>query len=300
MKGDDRIESSGDGFHALRLPGGWRCLKADWAADWAPDPLRLLDALDHPDRVLRDDGRSQVLLFHRLPGASGMSRDPSSDGPAAVVSPQDPPSQSMSDPNAEEPIAGESSRETQVPAQPPPGPWVVKRPRWWDRRTLNRLSTLYRRGEAEQVFRSSLKFLRIGFPLPRPVMVLERRRLGMVLESLLLYEYAQGEPVEERHWPQVVELLERLHQAGYRHRDPHLANWLQHEDRVLALDANPRRSLLRPVAAAYDFLKLLHDEPRILPLVPSSEGWAWEAARFRQAWIESWRRLKRWMRGIEE
>lgn len=54
---------------ALAAPAGWRGWVAPWAAGFVPAAESLLEAVLHPDRALRDDARSRVLLFDSLPGA---------------------------------------------------------------------------------------------------------------------------------------------------------------------------------------------------------------------------------------
>lgn len=182
----------------------------------------------------------------------------------------------------------------------PPSRWVAKRPVWRDGRLWNRLVTWLRPGEARQAFERALDLQASGFPVPRPLACLERRAGGLVVESWFWYEYAEGRPVEEADWPRVVELLVSLHDAGWIHRDPHLANWLKGERGICALDANPRRLTRGPRGrrdAAYDFVQLRNCEPRLLPLLPGVGGRDWRRAEARYARELAWRWLKRKLRG---
>ena len=92
-------------------------------------------------------------------------------------------------------------------------------------------------------------------------------------------------------------LLGVLHEAGLAHGDPHLANWVQRDGIVYALDCAPRRSLLPALAAAYDFVLLRNCEPALLPLIPGRSGLWWHLALARDAWVHGLRRLKRRLRG---
>ncbi|MCA9784202.1 MAG: hypothetical protein KC518_11530 [Candidatus Cloacimonetes bacterium] len=174
---------------------------------------------------------------------------------------------------------------------------VLKIPRWQDGRFWNRLTTLWREGESRRAFRRALRLQGLGIPAPRPVMQWERRAWGCVVESGWLYEYAQGDPVDERHWPEVIRLLGRLHAAGLAHGDPHLANWIQHQGQVIALDCAPHRSAWPALAAAYDFVLLRNCEPRLEALLPGTHSVWWRLALARDAWVHGLRRLKRWLRG---
>ncbi len=179
----------------------------------------------------------------------------------------------------------------------PPGPWVLKSPRWKDRRTINRLTTLYRAGEACQAFVGALRLQSLGVTVPEPVMQMERRRGGMVVESWWLYRFAAGGPCREEDWPQVISLLGRLHAAGLKHRDPHLANWIQQDGQVTALDCNPRRALVPPLAAAYDFILLRNSTPALEPLLPLRGTLWWRLATFWDDWVHGFRALKKRLRG---
>ncbi|MFA7331257.1 MAG: hypothetical protein WC326_09300 [Candidatus Delongbacteria bacterium] len=179
-----------------------------------------------------------------------------------------------------------------------PAPWVLKRPLWRDGRAWNRLVSLFQPGEMCRAFRAGLLLLESGVATPRPLLLLERRRWGLLVESWLVYEYVEGGPVTERQWPRVVEILSHLHAAGLCHRDPHLANWLVATDgQVVALDPGPRR--LRPLLAddAYDFVLLRNCRPEILPLLPLQGSWKWRVAEARNAAVQGWRRWKRRLRG---
>ena len=182
-------------------------------------------------------------------------------------------------------------------AEPLPEGWVLKIPRWQDGRAWNRLTTLWREGEARRAFRRALRLESLGIPAPRPVMQWERRRAGCVVESGWLYGYVEGARIRPTDWPRVIGLLGVLHEAGLAHGDPHLANWVQRDGIVYALDCAPRRSLLPALAAAYDFVLLRNCEPGLLPLIPGQDGLWWKLALARDAWVHGLRRLKRRLRG---
>lgn len=178
-----------------------------------------------------------------------------------------------------------------------PPPWVMKRPLWRDGRCWNRLVSPFGDGEMRRAFHGGLALAGLGLATPQPLLVLERRCCGLLVESWLAYVHETGGPVTEEHWPRVVEALQRLHGAGLSHGDPHLANWLAAPDgRVVALDPAPR-PLRSAVDAAYDFVLLRNCEPRLLPLIPGTGSKAWQRAEARNARVQGWRRWKRRLRG---
>lgn len=222
-----------------------------------PGVEAVLAALERPDKVLRDDARSRVLCFDGFPGAS----------PA------------------------------QAAQQLLKGPWVAKRPRWKDERLWNRLTTLYRPGEAAQVFERSLQLQEIGFPAAQVLLLLERRSRGMIAESWLVYRYLEGVPAGHEDGDRVIELLQLLHAAGWRHRDPHLANWIRTKEDLAALDLNPRRLRCWAPDAAYDFVLLRNCDPALEDRMPLSGSPAWRLALLRNGLVQGWRAVKRKLRG---
>lgn len=178
-----------------------------------------------------------------------------------------------------------------------PGPWVMKRPVWRDGRAWNRLVSPFTEGEMRRALRGGLTLAGLGLATPEPLLALERRRCGLLVESWLAYVFVEGRPVEEAHWPAVVEALVRLHGAGLCHGDPHLANWLATPGgAVVALDPAPR-PLRDEADAAYDFVLLRNCEPRILPLLPGTDAAPWRRAEARNARVQAWRAWKRrWRR----
>jgi hypothetical protein len=181
------------------------------------------------------------------------------------------------------------------------GPWVMKRPVWRDGRWWNRLASLLAAGEMRRSFAAGLRLLSLGIATPRPLLLLEGRRRGVLVESWLAYEFVTGQPVEERHWSRVVETLRRLHQVGLRHGDPHLANWLATDrDDVVMLDPAPRPLRRWCADDAYDFVLLRNCAPAILPLLPGVGTTGWRLAEARNAWVQGWRRLKRNLRVCEK
>jgi len=229
----------------------WHVVVADDASQWAPSPEDLLVHAEKPDRVLRRDKRSIVLLLNNLPQSAA-----------------------------------------------PPGPWVLKRPLDKDIRTFNRLTTLYRASEALQHFKAWTRLRRLGIPLPKPVMAFERRNWGMVSESWFLYRYEKGEALKSEHWPSLIKLLEKLHAAGLRHRDPHFKNWLQRDGEIIAIDLNPRRAILPSLAFATDFLYLRDKLPGIRTLLPKPPLLTGLIASTWHKWMHLFRKTKRSIRKL--
>ncbi len=171
------------------------------------------------------------------------------------------------------------------------GPWVVKRPVEKDDSFWIRLTTLYRRGEANRMFSSAQDMIVSGIPVPDAIMQFERRRFGMIVESWFVYRYVPGKRCEERHLPQVISVLNMLHHKGLYHGDPHPNNWLQSDDGVVALDMNPRSKKAHGFWRAYDFVLLERHSSKVVGLI-DVDSMNWHLAKAYLALIQKWRTIK--------
>lgn len=112
---------------------------------------------------------------------------------------------------------------------------VAKRPVDKNRRLWSRFLSLLRPGEAMQTLLTMLRFQELGIAAVSPIMVLEQRKLGFLVDSWLVYEFREGQPVDKSHLPGIVQLLKRLHQHGFRHDDPNYGNFLLDQNHDLFL-----------------------------------------------------------------
>lgn len=115
-------------------------------------------------------------------------------------------------------------------------PVFVKVPRGRDRRAGERLMTLYHRGETVRYAESMQTLAKLGFVAPKPLAYGIRKRLGMVVESFLIYEGLDGRPAAEDDAHEVVRVINRLHAHGYVRRDAIRRNFLITDDGVGLID----------------------------------------------------------------
>jgi len=97
---------------------------------------------------------------------------------------------------------------------------IAKQPRDKNKRLWARVLSYLEPSEAAQTLESLEEFDQLGIPSVQPILVLEKRVLGAVVDSWLVYEYRAGVPSQDKHLPRVIKLLQQLHTAGFRHNDP--------------------------------------------------------------------------------
>jgi len=140
---------------------------------------------------------------------------------------------------------------------------VLKSLREKNRRRWIRFTTLYRRGAAFTSFAGMQRLERLGIASSRPVMALEKRRWGMVVDSWLLYEYVDGRVCGPGEYQMVVGQLAAIHAGGLLHGDPQIRNFLFDGTAVVTIDAAPKRPLWGGISRYGEFFYLRHSAPDI-------------------------------------
>ncbi|MDH3640367.1 MAG: hypothetical protein OES09_18165, partial [Gammaproteobacteria bacterium] len=167
-----------------------------------------------------------------------------------------------------------------------------------NRRTWIRLLTLFRRSEVHFTLNTLDRLLGAGVPSVVPLVAVERRRFGVVVDSWLFYRYREGVRCEGSQFPQVIETLDALHRAGFRHEDPRLENYLYDENEVFVLDIKGKPRLGK-VSDYYDFM-LLQQHTREVTLTsylePFKGEWSYRIAAMYGGY-RWWRnKAKKWIR----
>lgn len=169
---------------------------------------------------------------------------------------------------------------------------MYKIPRGRNHRPWERVLTLLRDGEAFRHFRSMEKLRRLGLSGPEPLLAVQRRAKGMVVDSSLLYRHVEGERADERHAALVTPELLRLHSLGYLRRDAHAKNYLIRGNEVVFIDFRLRRPrVFRRLRTRIELSKYLRTMPA---------GWDHVPDTIRHSWsMRLARRLDRLITGIK-
>jgi heptose II phosphotransferase len=174
---------------------------------------------------------------------------------------------------------------------------VVKSPRFKDRRPWIRVTTLLRAGHATRLLRFMQAIAQSGVPSPDPIAALERRRWGMVVESWICYRYVPGRPCTAADAPAIIAALQALHRTGWVHGDSQVRNYVADGERIVLIDANPRRKRWGRASEAYDWILLSNSLPgERLQLPLARESLAYRLAALYDRWIHAWRAIKRRLR----
>jgi len=147
--------------------------------------------------------------------------------------------------------------------------YVLKVPRARNRRIWQRLLSLFRIGTAVRQMESMLRLRQLGLRAPQPVCAGERRSLGMLVDSFLVYEYAEGRMAMRDDAHLVTPELLRLHEMGYLRNDPHAKNYLIDDAGVVFIDATlSRPRLFRTLRLRRELIRFVSSSPMAVAYVP--------------------------------
>ena len=126
------------------------------------------------------------------------------------------------------------------------------------------LASLFFPDVGEIAYRNGIELAKAGVPTPRPALLMQRIRRGMVVESWLVYRFLEGELLTAGDAGEIVAFIKRMHNAGWVHRDPHPSNFIRQSTdggQVAALDPIRARRSRSPYRRAYDVMLLARDMP---------------------------------------
>jgi len=173
---------------------------------------------------------------------------------------------------------------------------ILKSPREKDTRKWIRFTTLYRQAEAFRSFNDMQRLRELGIRTNRPIMAMQKRVLGMVVKSWLLYEFKTGEPCQETHYAAVTEALNSMHAKNLLHGDAQIENFLVDDQGIFIIDAKPKKPLFGRISKYYEFQYLQRSVPEIethlkLPVnscayrLASAYGliyWSWRKQKYKR------------------
>ena len=119
---------------------------------------------------------------------------------------------------------------------------VAKQPRDKNKRIWSRILSYFEPSEVAQTLISLELFHNHGIESVQPLFILEKKVLGAVVDSWICYEHREGQASQEHHLEEIIGLLNKLHQSGFRHNDPNFGNFLLDEhDTMFLLDCRGRK-----------------------------------------------------------
>ena len=146
---------------------------------------------------------------------------------------------------------------------------ILKIPRARNTRSWERFLTLFRPSESRRIFNSQLKLRDFSLIGPTPILTAERRKIGCVVESFVIYMYLKGVPAKEKDAEDVIEVLIELHNLGYLRGDPQLVNFIIAKGNVQFIDFKLKKPFfLSKVQLYMELADFLRKCPAAQPFLP--------------------------------
>ncbi len=160
-----------------------------------------------------------------------------------------------------------------------------------------RFTSLFFPTLGEIASRNGLRLSEAGILTPRPTLLMQRTRRGMVLESWLVYQFLEGQSLTADDVGDMVSFVKRMHQAGWVHRDPHPSNFIRTSQGVATIDPIKARHRPIPYLKAYDLVLMTRDMPSAPELYGRNRlGFWYKVARCGHALLRFYRGLKHFAR----
>ena len=134
--------------------------------------------------------------------------------------------------------------------------YVIKTPHNKNRSAWIMLTTLYRDSEVVRDLKAQSLLNSININTVTPVAAMEKRKYGLVVNSSIIYKFKPGQTISAQHYPQMVSIMNTLHENGFLHDDPHYKNFLEDENNVFVIDCKPRNNLLGELGIAFNNITL--------------------------------------------
>ena len=141
--------------------------------------------------------------------------------------------------------------------------YILKSPVEKNQSKWIRFTTLYRQGEAFKILRNLARLNSLGIITNLPALAVEKRVWGMVVDSWVLYHYIKGRPCQKEQYQEVIKTLKKIHSKNILHGDPQINNFLYDGQKIIIIDANPKKSYPGRLAKAYEYLYLAHSAPAV-------------------------------------
>ena len=133
---------------------------------------------------------------------------------------------------------------------------VFKVPREKNSRKWQRFLSIFRGSESYREFMQAEKIQNAGLLTYKPILALEKRKYGFVLDSYFICEYLSGETGSIKHLEKIKTELDKIHELGYLHGDSQLVNFIIDNKHVYIIDSKFSKNKYGKFGAKYEYIYL--------------------------------------------
>ena len=174
--------------------------------------------------------------------------------------------------------------------------YVLKVPREKNRRKWQRFISIFRGGESMRECANLEKLMINGFNAPKPFLAWEKRRYGMVVDSLSIIEYIEARESTVKDLDIICKFLKEIHSKGFLHGDSQMANFLLTDNRVYLIDCKLLKNIYGKFGEMYEFIYL--EESCLVDLkdyVDKNSFW-FKGAKMLNSYLHWWGRFRKKLR----
>lgn len=145
---------------------------------------------------------------------------------------------------------------------------IFKIPRNRNSRLGERFLTLFRGSDSFRIIKSLNKINELGLNAPGPILAVQKRKFGMVVDSFYAYKFVEGREATDDNLPEVLKSLQILYSKGYIRSDPKLTNFLNKDDQVYFIDFRLKRpAVFKKLFIMINLCKFLQAEQKTIGLI---------------------------------
>lgn len=168
---------------------------------------------------------------------------------------------------------------------------VFKVPREKNSRKWQRFLSVFRGSESYREFMQAEKINNAGLLTYKPILALEKRKHGFVVDSYFICEYLLGETGSIKYLKVIEDELDKIHESGYLHGDSQLVNFIIDNKHVYIIDSKFSKNKYGKFGAKYEYIYL--EESCHREIEYKKNDIYYRAAKFLNNFLHIWGRIRK-------
>lgn len=174
--------------------------------------------------------------------------------------------------------------------------YIYKIPREKNRRKWQRFISIFRGGESMRECCQLEKLMLNGFNAPRPFLAVEKKVMGMTVDSFSLSEYIESREGTEKDIDMICRTLKEIHGKGFLHGDSQIQNFLVTDNRIYLIDCKLLKNIYGKFGEAYEYIYLEESCPVDLKNYTDKNSFYYKSAELLKNYLRWWMRFKKKIR----
>ena len=135
------------------------------------------------------------------------------------------------------------------------GKFIFKIPKEKNNRKWQRFINVFRGSDSFRNYKTMDKLEKMGINSTRAVFAGEKRT-PFVIDSFLIMEILEGNSIEEKDYPRIIDELNKVHLKGYLHGDSQIQNFMKKDNDICMIDFRLQKNIYGEIGRMYEFIYL--------------------------------------------